>query len=73
MKVIKRNGAEVEFDIVKIISAVFFGNIYNYFIRLGGNEYRVQRITTGNAEDEKYVEGMETGIRFLNCRYFERG
>lgn len=58
---------------VEIISAVFFGNIYNYFIRLGGNEYRVQRITTGNAEDEKYVEGMETGIRFLNCRYFERG
>ena len=57
----------------KIVSAVFFGNIYNYFIDLAGNEYRVQRITTGNEEDEKYVEGLKTGIRFLSCKYFERG
>ncbi|MBQ6520363.1 MAG: ABC transporter ATP-binding protein [Anaerolineaceae bacterium] len=58
---------------VKINTATFFGNIYNYFIDLAGHEYRVQRITTGNAEDEKYVEGLETGIRFLSCKYFERG
>ncbi|MBQ6503665.1 MAG: ABC transporter ATP-binding protein [Flexilinea sp.] len=58
---------------VKINSATFFGNIYNYFIDLAGQEYRVQRITSGNEEDEKYVEGLETGIRFLSCKYFERG
>ena len=58
---------------VKINSATFFGNIYNYFIDLAGQEYRVQRITSGNEEDEKYVEGLETGVRFLSCKYFERG
>ena len=57
----------------KITSATFFGNIYNYFIDLAGHEYRVQRITSGDAEDEKYTEGMETGIGFLSCKYFERG
>jgi len=69
---------DIEFDEnspvkAKIVSATFFGNIYNYFIDLARHEYRVQRITTGNEEDEKYVEGLETGIRFLSCRYFERG
>ena len=68
---------DIEFDEsspvkVKIVSSTFFGNTYNYFINLAGHEYRAQRITAGNAEDEKYVEGLETGIRFLNCRYFER-
>ena len=57
----------------RIVSATFFGNIYNYFIDLEGHEYRVQRITTGNEEDEKYAEGLETGISFLSCKYFERG
>ena len=56
----------------KIVSAVFFGNIYNYFINLAGHEYRVQRITSGNEEDEKYVEGKEVGVRFLNCKFFKR-
>ncbi len=56
----------------RIRSAVFFGNIYNYFIELGGNEYRVQRISSGNEEDEKYVEGLETGVRLLNCKFFAR-
>ena len=56
----------------KIVSAVFFGNIYSYFIDIAGNEYRVQRITSGNEEDEKYVEGLEIGVRFLNCKYFDR-
>ncbi len=56
----------------EIVSAVFFGNIYNYFVRIGGKEYRVQRITSGNAEDEKYVEGLKTGVRFLSCKYFAR-
>ena len=68
---------DIEFDEsspvrVKIVSSTFFGNTYNYFVNLAGHEYRVQRITAGNAEDEKYVEGLETGIRFLSCRYFER-
>ena len=56
----------------KIVSAVFFGNIYNYFVDIAGHEYRVQRITSGNAEDEKYYEGLETGVSFLNCKYFDR-
>ena len=56
----------------KIVSAVFFGNIYNYFIDIAGHEYRVQRITSGNEEDEKYKEGVECGVRFLNCKYFDR-
>ncbi len=56
----------------RIVSATFFGNTYNYFIDLAGHEYRVQRITAGNAEDEKYAEGLETGIGFLSCKYFER-
>lgn len=57
----------------RINTATFFGNIYNYFIELEGKEYRVQRITAGNAEDDKYTEGLETGVRFLSCKYFERG
>ena len=56
----------------RIVSAVFFGNIYSYFIDIAGHEYRVQRITSGNAEDEKYAEGVVTGIRLLNCKYFAR-
>ncbi len=56
----------------RIVSATFFGNIYSYFIDIAGHEYRVQRITAGNEEDEKYAEGVVTGIRFLSCKYFER-
>ena len=56
----------------KIIQTVFLGNIYNYFIQLGGQELRVQRITSGDEEDEKYVEGKEVGIRFVGEKYYTR-
>ena len=55
-----------------IIQTVFLGNIYNYFIRLGDQEIRVQRITSGDEEDEKYTEGKEVGIRFVGEKYYTR-
>lgn len=58
---------------VDITQSVFLGNIYNYFINLDGKEYRVQRISSGNEEDQKYVEGSSTGIRFVNTKFFEKG
>ena len=47
-------------------------NIYNYFIDLGGQEIRVQRITSGDEEDEKYTEGKEVGIKFIGEKYYPR-
>ncbi|MBQ4253976.1 MAG: ABC transporter ATP-binding protein [Erysipelotrichaceae bacterium] len=55
-----------------IIQTVFLGNIYNYFIRLGDQELRVQRITSGDEEDEKYYEGREVGVRFVAEKYYTR-
>lgn len=55
-----------------IKQTVFLGNIYNYFIDLGGQEVRVQRITSGDEEDEKYTEGKEVGIRFIGEKYYPR-
>jgi len=56
----------------RIVQTVFLGNIYNYFIQLGGQELRVQRITSGDEEDEKYTEGKEVGIRFVGEKYYTR-
>ncbi len=56
----------------KITSTVFLGNMYNYFIDLGGQELRVQRITSGDAEDDKYTEGREVGIKFIGEKYYAR-
>ncbi|MBR0385501.1 MAG: TOBE domain-containing protein [Erysipelotrichaceae bacterium] len=56
----------------EIIQSVFLGNIYNYFIRLGDQEIRVQRITSGDEEDEKYTEGSVVGVRFVGEKYYTR-
>ena len=53
-------------------SGVGLSNIYNYFIQLGGQELRVQRITSGDEEDKKYVDGKEVGIRFVGEKYYTR-
>lgn len=55
----------------KIVQATFLGNIYTYFISLGKEEYRVQRIATGETDDDKYREDLTVGVKFVNVKYFD--
>jgi len=55
----------------KIVQETFLGNIYTYFISLGDKEYRVQRIASGEANDDKYKENLTVGVKFVNVKYFD--
>ncbi len=55
----------------KIVQETFLGNIYTYFISLGDKEYRVQRIASGEANDDKYKEDLTVGVKFVNVKYFD--
>lgn len=67
---------DIVFDAVSpvrgvISQAVFLGTLYNYFIKVGDQELRVQRSTLEALDGETYEEGQEVGIRFLNEKYYK--
>lgn len=54
----------------KVIRSVFLGSEYDYFIRLGNQELRVQQNALDAARCGVVKEGAETGIRLLNYRFY---
>lgn len=56
----------------QITQAIFLGNMYNYFVSYQGKELRVQRLPSGDELDDRYHEGAEVGLRFVQEHYFDR-
>ena len=54
-----------------VTSRVFLGSDYNYFLKLGGREIRVQQDMLSARTQGTPAEGSVTGIRFLNPRFYE--
>jgi len=54
----------------KVNRCVFLGSEYDYFIQLGKQELRVQQSSLDSARYGVLQEGSETGIRFLNYRFY---
>ena len=54
----------------KIRQAVFLGNIYNYFIEIGGKEFRLQRSTLDSLNDRDYEVGDTVKLKFVNEKYY---
>ncbi len=54
-----------------IEQAVFLGSLYNYFVRLGDLELRVQRSTLDALGGKEYEEGQQVGLTFLNEKYYD--
>ena len=54
-----------------IEQGVFLGSLYNYFVRLGDLELRVQRSTLDALSGKEYVEGQQVGLTFLNEKYYD--
>ena len=55
---------------VTVTRSVFLGSEYDYFIRLGQKELRVQQNALDAARQGVVKEGSETGVRFLNYRFY---
>ncbi len=55
---------------VTVTRSVFLGSEYDYFIRLGDQELRVQQNALDAARQGVVKEGAETGIRLLNYRFY---
>ncbi|SEU01013.1 iron(III) transport system ATP-binding protein [Enterocloster lavalensis] len=53
-----------------IEQSVFLGSLFNYFVRVGDQELRVQRSTLDSLDGREYAEGQEVGLRFLNEKYY---
>jgi len=53
-----------------VTRSVFLGSEYDYFIRLGDQELRVQQNALDAARQGVVAEGTETGVRFLNYRFY---
>ena len=53
-----------------VMRSIFLGSEYDYFIRLGDQELRVQQDTLEVTRRGALKEGVETGIRFLNYRFY---
>ncbi|KXB42025.1 ABC transporter ATP-binding protein [Amygdalobacter nucleatus] len=51
-------------------SVVFLGNQYNYFVRLGDLELRVQVSTLDALKQGIFSEGQEVGIKFAKAVYY---
>ena len=54
-----------------IEQSVFLGSLFNYFVRVGDQELRVQRSTLDSLDGREYAEGQEVGLRFLNEKYYD--
>ena len=57
----------------KVLSRVFLGSEYNYFLRLGERELRMQQSTLDAKAFGLLDEGEEVGIRLLNPHFYPAG
>lgn len=55
----------------EITSVTFLGNLYNYFVRLGNMEIRVQRNTSDAFQSREYTEGEVVGLDFARVFFYE--
>lgn len=53
-----------------VTRSVFLGSEYDYFIRLGEQELRVQQNALDASRQGVVKEGSQVGIRFLNYRFY---
>ena len=53
-------------------SRIFLGSEYNYFLKLGQREIRVQQSTLDAKTFGLVDEGQNVGIRFLNPHFYAR-
>ena len=53
-----------------IVQSVFLGNLYNCFVRIGGQEYRLQRSTLDSISGKDYQVGDEVMLKFVNEKYY---
>ena len=56
----------------RVTQATFLGNMYNYFVEIGGHEYRLQRSTLDSLNDRDYAVGEDVRVKFVNERYYPR-
>lgn len=54
-----------------VTSRIFLGSEYNYFLKLGQREIRVQQSMLDARTNGVVSEGESTGIRFLNARFYD--
>ena len=54
----------------KITQAVFLGNMYNYFVEIGGKEFRLQRSTLDGLDGKEYKVGDTVHLRLVNEKYY---
>ena len=55
----------------EITQAVFLGTLFNYFVKIGDAELRVQRSMLDSLDGREYKEGEIVGLRFLNEKYYD--
>jgi len=53
-----------------IVQAVFLGNLYNCFVNIGGQEFRLQRSTLDSIAGKDYKIGDEVKLKFVNEKYY---
>jgi len=56
----------------KVTSRIFLGSEYNYFLRLGSREIRVQQSMLDARTFGTVGEGETVGVRFLNPHFYEK-
>jgi iron(III) transport system ATP-binding protein len=55
-----------------VISRIFLGNEYDYFLKLGNKEIRVEQAMLDAKEHGIVNEGDEVGIKFLNPHFYNK-
>jgi iron(III) transport system ATP-binding protein len=56
----------------EVTSRIFLGSEYNYFLKLGTREIRVQQSMLDARTFGTVAEGEKVGIRFLNPHFYDR-
>jgi len=56
----------------EVTSRIFLGSEYNYFLKLGSREIRVQQSMLDARTFGTVAEGEKVGIRFLNPHFYDR-
>jgi len=53
-----------------LTQAVFLGDMYNYFVQIGGREFRLQRSTLDSLDGREYKAGDQVRMRLINEKYY---
>jgi ABC-type Fe3+/spermidine/putrescine transport system ATPase subunit len=54
-----------------ITRVIFLGNIYEYRVKLGDTEIRVQQDSNSATQNEMFKENDICGVKLRNVRYYE--